>query len=365
MKLIAQVKLLPTVEQTEGLRRTIESVNAACGYMSEVAWERQTFRRFDLHHLVYREVRARFRLAADMTCLAISKVAAAYKLDRKCKRRFRKNGAIAYHPGVLSWNWVDETVSIWTLDGRQRIPFVCGDRQRDLLTSQKGETDLVLVGGKLFLSATCEVEQPEPFEAEGVLGIDVGVVNIAVDSDGECHSASFVNNVRFRNRRLRRKLHLKGTRAAKRRLKALAGKERRFAKDVNHTISKHLVTKAQGTHRAIAMEDLTGLRERVTVTRHQRVTLASWSFYQLRCFIQYKAQRVGVPFVLVDPRNTSRTCPRCGVIDKANRKSQSVFSCVVCGFAGLADHVAACNIASRAAISRPYVARDEAKADST
>jgi len=101
------------------------------------------------------------------------------------------------------------------------------------------------------------------------------------------------------------------------------------------------------------------IRMRITVPRLRRATLSSWSFNQLRSFIAYKAEREGVTAVLVDPWNTSRTCPECGTIDKRNRKSQRLFSCVSCGFAGLADHIAAENI-RRAAVNQPIVARVEA-----
>jgi putative transposase len=132
---------------------------------------------------------------------------------------------------------------------------------------------------------------------------------------------------------------------------------------VNHRISKQLVAKAKDTNRAIALEDLQGIRSRITVRRSQRATLHSWAFYQLRTFVEYKARRVGIPVILVDPRNTSRTCPVCGHVDKANRPNQSTFSCVFCGFAGLADHIAAINIGRRDVVNQPIVARDEAKTD--
>jgi hypothetical protein len=75
----------------------------------------------------------------------------------------------------------------------------------------------------------------------------------------------------------------------------------------------------------------------------------------LRQFIEYKAALAGVPVVAVDPRNTSRTCPCCGHADKANRKTQDQFLCMDCGYSGLADHIAAWNIARRAAVNPPYV----------
>src|SRR5439155_13664376 len=135
---------------------------------------------------------------------------------------------------------------------------------------------------------------------------------IATDSDGDVHSADHINNVRYRRRRLRKKLQRKGTQQARRRLRKLAGKERRFARDTNHCISKRIVAKAQGTKRGIALEDLGGIRDRLTVRKSQSATLHSWSFDDLQQKIRYKARRAGVPVVYVDPRNTSRTCPDCG-----------------------------------------------------
>ncbi len=325
MKLTSQVKLLPTPEQADALRHTLEQANAACRFVSDTAWETKTFRQYDLHHQCYPAVREQFGLSAQVAVRAIAKVADAYKLDRKTKRTFKPTGSIAYDDRILSWRLQDKTVSIWTVSGRFHIPFVGGERQLELLQTRQGESDLGLYKGMFFLSATCEVDEPKSVDVEGALGVDLGVVNIAVDSDGQVHSASHINNVRHRHRRLRAKLQAKGTRSAKRKLKRLSGKERRFAKDTNHCISKKLVAKAKDTNRAIALEDLQGIRERVTVRRKQRATLHSWSFYQLRSFVTYKAKRAGVPVFLVDPRNTSRTCPACGHVDKANRVSQSQF----------------------------------------
>jgi len=357
VKLIAQLKLLPTPEQALALKRTLETANHACNFVSREAWKAKTFRQYDLHHLCYKPLRERFPLSAQMAVRAVAKVADAYKLDRKTRRAFRTSGSVAYDDRILSWRLADSTVSIWTVDSRQRVPFVCGERQRQLLTNRQGESNLILVGGTFYLAATCNAEEPDLIDVQGVLGVDLGVVNIAVDSDGDVHSASHINNVRFRHRRLRAKLQRKGSRRAKRKLKQLSGKEQRFAKDTNHRISKQLVAKAKDTRRAIALENLGGIRKRVTVRRHQRATLHSWAFFQLRTFVEYKARLAGVPVVPVDPRNTSRTCPECGHIDKANRKSQSRFSCVVCGHSGQADHIAAVNISRRADVNRPNVAR--------
>jgi IS605 OrfB family transposase len=354
MKLTVQLKLLPTPAQADALRRTLETANAACDYISQVAFSTQTFRQFAIHKLAYQAVREAFGLAAQLTVRCISKVADAYKLDRKTQRTFQPHGALAYDDRILSFALPDSLVSIWTLDGRQAIPFVCGERHRELLATQCGETDLAFVGGFWYLFATCEIETPELIEADSALGIDLGVTNIATDSDGEVHSGKAIKNVRYRHRRLRNKLQKLGTLGSRRRLRKLAGQERRFAKHVNHCLSKRIVAKAECTKRAIALEDLTHIRTRMKARRSQRATLHTWAFAQLRSFIAYKARLRGVPVHFIDPRNTSRTCPMCGHCATENRKRQASFVCTSCGFAGPADVIAAGNIASRAAVNRPH-----------
>jgi putative transposase len=356
VKLTAKVKLQPTSEQHHALLQTLEQANAACNQISEVAWQHRVFSQFKIHKLTYYDLRESSGLSAQMVVRCISKVADAYKLDRQTQRTFKPHGAIAYDDRILSWNIDKSQVSLWTIEGRLKIPFVTGQPQLELLQYQRGESDLAYIRGEFYLFATCEIEDPEELDPKAVLGIDLGIVNIAVDSDGEIFSGSQVNHVRYRHRRLRKKLQQKGTKDSRRRLKKLSGKERHFATHVNHVISKRIVAKAQGTTRAIALEQLTGIRARVTARKSQRATLHSWSFHQLKGFVTYKAQRAGVPVFGVDPRNTSRTCPVCGWVDKANRPTQRSFLCTQCGFAGLADYIAAGNIARRAAVRLGYFA---------
>lgn len=358
MKLIAQIKLLPSPEQARTLRKTLEVANTACNHISAQAWEHKKFGQFPLHKLVYRDVRDMFQLSAQVVVRCISKVADAYKLDRHTRRTFKPHGAIAFDDRILSYKLEQKEVSIWTIDGRQRIPFSAGTRQLELLSGQRGESDLCYVKGKFYLFAVCDVETPKPIDVEGVLGVDLGIVNIASDSDGENFSGSEIEGNRRIFEHRRKNLQKKQTKSAKRKLKKLSGKQARFQKHTNHVISKRLVEKAQYTQRAIALEDLSGIRE-AKVRRKQRARHANWSFYQLRQYIGYKAERRGVPVILVDPRNTSRTCPECGYVDKANRVSQSLFSCVSCGFSAPADTVAAVNISARAAVNLPMVSNSQ------
>ncbi len=336
----------------------MEGANALCQWLSDWAWENQTWRQFAIHRACYHLARAKFGLAAQIVVRAEAKVSDTYKLDHRVKRTFRPHSAIAYDSRILRWKLTTSEVSIWTMTGRQTIPFVCGERQRILLQTQQGESDLAFVDGKFYLLATCNIETPEPGDVEGVLGLDLGVVNILTDSDGAVYSGAQVNGLRHRHRRLRAKLQAKGTKSARRLLKQRHQRESRFARDVNHHISKRIVAKAERTKRGIALEDLKDILARVRVRRPQRATLHSWSFAQLGSFVSYKATLAGVPVVYVDPAYTSQTCPACGHVSRSNRQSQSSFLCVRCGLAGLADAIAAMNVAvrGRVAVNRPYAA---------
>lgn len=354
MKLTIGLKLKPTKEQAATLLETLHRANEAANEASAIAWKERAFGTFKLQSLVYRTLKEKYDLTAQIVVRLVSKVADAYKLDKKCQRAFRKDGSIAYDDRILRYG--SDYVSIWTVAGREKIPFVCGERQRLLLVSRQGESDLVYRKGRWFLFSTVNVIEPSTNEPEGFLGVDLGIARIATDSEGQSFSGSHIRNLRKRHRRLRKKLQSKGTQSANRLLKKRSGQERRFATDLNHQISKQLVNKAQRTKKAIVLEDLKNIRLRVRVSRKVRTELHSWAFAQLRTFLEYKAKLAGVEVVTIDPRNTSRECSQCGHIAKSNRRSQSVFKCRSCGFQLHADMNAALVIRSRAEVIRPNVA---------
>ena len=355
MKLVAQVKLLPTQEQKEALKKTLEAANQAANRVSEGAFASKTFKRFDLHHEWYETIRTDTGLTAQIVALLFAKVADAYKQDRLTQRTFRPHGAISYDSRVLRYMLDKKIVSIWTVAGREHIPFVCGEYQTKLLEGQRGESDLVLVEGEFYLMAVCDVQDPPLREVNGMIGVDLGIAQIATDSEGNQYSGEPIRKVRRAMRRLRAGLQKHGSKSAKRHLARLRRRQSRFTKWVNHTISRRLVDTAATLGKALALEDLSGIRERGNgFNREMRFELGNWSFDQLKQFVLYKAKRAGVPVVLIDPRNSSRTCSSCGYCDKHNRKSQSKFQCLECGLEMNADLNAAVNLSGHGAfVTRP------------
>lgn len=370
MKLIASLKLTPTKEQATSLRATLERANQACNWMSGQAWEHKTFKQFSLHKLAYYECKAKFELSAQVIVRLIAKVADGYKLDSKTRREFRRHGSIAYDDRILTFKNSD-VVSIWTIEGRRAIPFVCGEYQRKLLPYRKGEVDLIYRKGNFYLNAVCDVDEPEIKPLSDILGIDFGIINIATDSDGDAFSGADIERTRQKYFALRQTLQRKASaqskdgerpRSVRRLLHRLSGREANFKRHANHCISKKLVGKAQDSGRGLAIEELTHIRKRTRFRRSQRVKMSSWSFAQLRQFLTYKTRLAGVQLVLVDPRYTSRTCSVCGHCAKENRKSQAEFVCRSCGHSLNADFNAAINIRGRAIVNSLQVSEHAAQA---
>ena len=187
-----------------------------------------------------------------------------------------------------------------TLDGRVEVPFRFGTYAEGMLQRTRGQADVLYRNDTFFLAITVDTPEPTPTDTADFVGVDLGIIQLATTSDGEFLNDaagpkhSHVNQVRARFSRFRQKLQKKGTKSAKRLLRKRSGREKRFVKDVNHCVSKAMVSTAKGTGRGMALEDLTHIRSRVNGSKRQRRVLHTWSFFQLRAFIAYKAALVGV-----------------------------------------------------------------------
>jgi IS605 OrfB family transposase len=363
MKLTLQIQLLPERDHAARLRATVERFNEAANWLAGVAFEHRCANKIELQKVAYRDLRERFGLSSQMAVRCIAQVCEAFKRDRSIRPEFRPHASMPFDRRMMSFQGADR-VSLLTLDGRIPVAFVMGKYQREQFTNARGQSDLVLRSdGKWFLLVTVDVPEAAPIPTTDFLGVDLGIANIATDSDGERHSGKPVEDTRQKHNRQRKRLQEKGTKGAKKKLKRVGKKEARFRKHENHVISKTIVEAAKRTGRGIALEDLKGIRERTRARGGDaRNRLSGWSFHQLFSFLSYKAQRAGVPVVRVDPRYTSQTCPECGHRERSNRKSQSEFRCKACGHEQHADVVGARNIRN-AALSQggaPAVPRNAA-----
>jgi len=355
MLLTMKIKLVPTEDQKTFLLESMEQFNVACNFISETAWRNKVYDKTTLQKLLYRDVRNQFGLSAQMTIRAIGKVSDSYRRNRAVNHTFQPHGAMIHDQRTVTYKDSDH-VSILTLVGRILVQFktyrpIDHDHVR-------GQTDLIYHNNTFYLMVVTDVPENDAVVPEGVLGVDLGIVNLATTNDGIQYSGTKCTELRKKYSLLKARLQKVMTWDAKKHLKKISGRERRFKRDTNHCIAKTLVQTAQGTTRMIALEDLTGIRSRVTVVNKAvRESLGKWAFFELSSFIQYKAKLTGVMVSFVDPAYTSQQCSACGYIDKGNRKTQAEFVCLKCNHTENADVNAAKNIAFRAAVNQPIALR--------
>jgi putative transposase len=369
VKLVVQVKLLPSPGQAAALEATLYACNDAANWVSMTAFRMTSRRNYDVRKRTYQNLRAA-GIGSQAAQHVIKKVCDAYatlkaniragNLGEPDSRRrakaesapvtFRPDAAQPYDQRNLSFAMDARAVSLWTVTGRLKdVPFTGSRAQLEQLgRHRRGECDLIHRDGMWFLAVAIDVPHPEPREPGGWLGVDLGIKNIATTSDGERMAGRTLNRYRRRQLALRRKLQAKATKSARRLLKRRRRREARFVADTNHRIAKTIVATAERTGRGIALEDLTGIRERVRLHKDQRSCLHTWAFAQLGRFIAYKARRAGVPVVYVDPAYTSQQCAECSYIDRNNRTGQARFACRACGVTLHADVNGSRNIALRA-----------------
>ena len=359
MKLTLQLQLLPTAAQAVLLLETMAAFNAAATYAAQVGFDAKVYGQPGIHKRCYYHLREAFGLSAQMAVRAIAKAVEVFTRDKTRCPRFRPDGAITYDDRILGWKGLDK-VSLWTLNGREIIPLVYGEYQAQRFDRLKGQVDLVYRDGRFYLYATIDVPEEAPIEVHDWIGVDLGIVNIAVTSDGETFTGEAIERTRQRYHQRRQTLQKAATwrkrrgkrpKNIRRALTRMKHREARFRKDVNHRISKKLVALAKDSGRGLAFEDLTHIRDRTRFRHAQRARMAGWAFAQLGAFSIYKAQRDGVPTVKIDPAYTSRTCERCGHCAKGNRPTQALFRCLTCGHSVPADFNAARMIRVRAFVS--------------
>ena len=295
-----------------------------------------------MQSLVYHDVRVNFGLSANLAIQAIRRVCANRKIAKQKSKKVKEFNptSISYDARIFSFRESDWTVSLKLLNSRQRIKLLIGNYQVGLLKGKdpKAATLVKRKNGDYYIHITLEEPTPSKTETDKILGCDLGRTEICTTSEGQAWSGRQITDRRNHYARLRaviQKKASKGTRSSRRRcrqlLARLSGKEKRFQKHINHEISRQLVNNAVANKQAIAIEDLTGIRERTNRNPRSRKDKRlgnNWAFYQLRQFLTFKCNLAGVKLILVNPAYTSLSCYKCLVI--GDRKGKK-FTCSRCG----------------------------------
>ena len=342
MKSIKTVKCrLEVDKETEPiLQESIERFADCCNDVLSVSKEHKTTNKVKLQHLCYHQLKAKYELPANLVIRAIARVAESAK-GKKPPKQYKPT-SIAYDQRTFCFIEPKEEISISTHAGRLHIKLRLGNFQRGLLAGQKPTSATLSYKRNkkaFYINIVLEKEVVVP-SGNNPVGIDRGLYNIATTTKGQTFSGRKIMHTRKHYANLRKRLQAKGTKSAKRRLKHLSGRERRWMTDTNHCISKAIVNNCQ-LNDILVMEDLKYIRDRVKTQKKQKLFIHSWSFYQLQNFIEYKAIEVGIPVIYIDPHYTSQNCSRCG--QKGIRDKHS-FVCPSCNHKNNADFNASYNI---------------------
>lgn len=346
-------KINPTPEQVVKIEATLQAFSDACNYINEVVDSKLTHN-VTIQNQVYKDVRVQFGLASNLAIRAINRVSSNRKTAKRMGKPVKKllPTSVDYDARIFSLREKDWSVSLTLVGGRERFLGDVGSYQKGKLSgfTPTSATLVKYQNSTYSVNIQVKTDAPSPQKSNNVIGVDLGRTDVAVTSDGESFSGKQITQVRDRYSRNRASLQKKateGTRSTRRRarqiLQRLSGRERRFQSWVNHNVSKHIVGKAKQNQYSIAIEDLTGIRERTNQqprNKTERRRSNSWAFYQLRQFLFYKALGSGVEIVLVNPAYTSQTCHQCLHIHPEKGKSYrngKTFKCGHCDWKGDAD----------------------------
>ena len=371
-----------TPEQENLFRQMTEQYRQACNFVSQYIFNNQFNLAYkSLNKELYNDLREQFGLKSQLAQSSVKTTIARYKtvkqqLFQNPYKYKDENGKWKYITKTLEWLWKPvlfnrpqadlvrnrdysfvndgHILSINTLDKRTKCTFE-GKHFAEYLngTWNLGTAKLVELKGLWYLHipATRVIEDFQKENVRHVVGIDRGLRFLTVSYD-EHGKTEFVSGRKIATKRrkflkVRQQLQSKGTKSAKRRLKAISGRENRWMSDVNHQISKTLVEK-YGKDTLLVLEDLTGVSFEETniseKTKQQKSDLRSWAFYQLEQFLTYKAHENRSEVLKVSAKYTSQRCPKCGTIHKENRDHHKhLYSCQ-CGYKSNDDRIGAMNI---------------------
>ena len=355
----------PASEDIEKLRCTIDAYEDACNYLSDICFQKRILDSRILHNLAYRDIRSIFKLPASLAVRAINRVTSSYKEQPRKHHIFRER-SLPLDKRIFCLKRNKHFIaSLTTPMGRAKVKLALGERQKNVLSNPIAGARLVFRRRRLYIYiyVICHVRRRD---TEEPVGVDLGTRKLMMASNGFTINGGQIKARRYHFKILKDSLRAKGTSSARKRLKQLSGREKRWMRTFLHQSSRALIESLNdGDY--LVLERLYGTKMKPKGNRpsrsphrggRNRQDCGSSTLIDLQHMISYKCEEMGIPVTLVRPDYTSQRCPRCGTIDKYNRRSQALFRCISCGYPDNADFVASINLRELAlggwaAVSQP------------
>ncbi|NIC00877.1 IS200/IS605 family element transposase accessory protein TnpB [Halobacterium sp. R2-5] len=293
--------------------------------------------------------------ARNKAAEACKSVVARWQNGKKASEPTFTSPHVVYDKRTATFH--DDYVSLATTDGRIEVDYVLPDEDSDTPHSEYLFSDKYeITGAELHyqddgdwvLHVHCKTDVESDTSAQAatengtVLGVDLGVNNLAVSSTGTFWTGDEFDHWRREYEQRRGDLQACGTRWAHQNIQSVGRKEEGRFKLMLHRISNELITEARENEcSVIVFEDLTDIRERTGASWGHK-----WAFDRFYEYVAYKAEEYDIVVTQVDPENTSRRCSHCGFTHPDNRDNED-FECLKCGYENHADYNAAKNIGLR------------------
>ena len=357
MKLVRTAKIVLDAPAT-AFSATLTAYTKAYNLVCKTGWDDKDTNGVSLHHKTYKATRENFGLPSQ---LAISARTKATESLKSVATKIKEGGnatcpqsecSIRYDANSYTLMPDCSQVSIKTVEGRLKFKTIFPDYFKQYLGWRWTTSELFVRNDKVFLHIVFEKEIEDVPASGKTIGIDRGINQLAVTSENQFFSGQSIKRISKRYETLRSELQSKGH-SGKRHFRKVSAKERRFRRNVNHLVAKQIIASTPSGS-TIVLENLKGIRQAKRRKEQQREA-HKWNFYQLEEFLTYKGMAKGIKIEHTPARYTSQKCSVCGHTAKSNRRCQSLFHCVNCGFRLNADLNASRNIRNNYldAISHP------------
>jgi IS605 OrfB family transposase len=341
------------LKEDKDLIKTISIFSKARQYINGVGYNKKINNKYELSKQTYFKVKKLYpnlptgliQTARDISFESIKKE------KNKKLIKVKEFSSVRLDKRNLRVNIEHGLISISSINGRKKLTFNDNPLTIKYKDWKPIAGTLSYKNKKLTLGIVVEKDKPITnidnqlnlggIQSKDILGIDRGIKNIAVCSNNLFYNSKHLRDVKGRYQYLKRILQSKDTPSAKRKLKEISDKERRFVTDTNHCLSKEIV---DSDFKVFILEDLKNIRCKNYGRRFNKL-LGNWSYYQFENFLSYKAEERNKEVIFVKPNYTSQMCSNCNHTEKSNRPGNE-FECKQCGFKLHADLNASRNIAN-------------------
>jgi IS605 OrfB family transposase len=355
LTLTVMMKVSPEPESEQTVLDLLRRYRDALNYSIRVIIANKALSLGKAHKLLYKELRERYGLSST---IAVGCYRDAIAIAKSWLRN-PKRGKVPTVKSLRMWLRSEDGYRVKgdrvELIGGYRFKVIGWDRRYDNYPNR--EARLVFREGKFTLYVHKQMPRPARYAPKGVLAVDVNERQVVVgNSSVEVRVETPVERA-LRYRRLAERLQGKysSTRynawlrrsGIRKRVRHFHRKARNIIEDWARKTSHMIISLAKQSQLAVAREDLTGLVESLRkLPKGHRTALVMLGYRRLAFWVDWQAEKNGVPILVVDPAGTSTTCPRCGaeLVEVGHRRLR----CPRCGLEADRDSIAMLNIERRA-----------------